>query len=483
MGEHFDLVVVGTGFASSFFLHEFLQHAAPTARVLVLEKGKKLPYAWKREHDANSDVRFNGLIENQTPEKAWVQNVAFGGGACWTGNSPRFLPSDFSMQTRHGIAEDWPFDYNELEPYYVETEVLMGIAGATGGPYPRSAPYPCPAHALNAFDRLFAEKYPGQFLPMPSARSSSSAITHRPRCCADGICSICPVTAKFQVDLHFTSVFEDPRVRLLTEASAERLDASAGSVDAVIYQYQGREHRALCELAAVGAHAILSPFLLLRSGLDDPALGRYLNEQIIVNVQVDLDGVDNYGGGQGVTGWGTMLLEHERRSEFAGCAVEGWNVPWLRAERGRWRQRALLKLVFEDAPQAESRVSLASLDAEKPEVRYAGHSEWMQKGFSQLDDTVQGLLAELPIEDYRIFRPGEREEENLGGSAHIQGTTRMGNDPETSVVDAGLRHHRVRNLLVLGSGAFPSCPAGNPTLTLSALSIRAARRLFQGATS
>jgi len=53
----------------------------------------------------------------------------------------------------------------------------------------------------------------------------------------------------------------------------------------------------------------------------------------------------------------------------------------------------------------------------------------------------------------------------------------MGRDPKTSVVDADLRHHRVRNLLVLGSSTFPTCPPANPTLTLAALSLRAARRL------
>jgi choline dehydrogenase-like flavoprotein len=483
MSEPFDLVVVGTGFASSFFLHEYLLHAPENARVLVLEKGRKIPYAWKREHNANSDVRFNGLIDNRTPEKPWVQNIAFGGGACWTGNAPRFLPSDFTMKTDHGISDDWPFDYAELEPYYVETEALMGIAGDEAGPYPRSAPYTCPPHALSAFDQLIAAKYPGQFMPMPSARSSSSAVTHRPRCCADGICSVCPVTSKFQVDLHFTAIYDDPRVRLLTEASAERLETTGGQVDAVVYQHDGRELRAACELAAVGAHAILTPFLLLRSGFDDPALGAYLNEQIIVNVQLDLDGVQNFDGGQGVSGWGTMLLEHAKRAEYAGCAVEGWNVPWLRAERGRWRERGFLKLVFEDVPQAESRVSIATPDATKPEIHYAGHSEWLRRGFSHLDTTVEGLLEGLPVETYKIFRPGDSEDESLGGSAHIQGTTRMGADPETSVVDGGLRHHKVRNLCVLGSGAFPSCPAGNPTLTLSALSLRAARRLFasQGA--
>ena len=38
---------------------------------------------------------------------------------------------------------------------------------------------------------------------------------------------------------------------------------------------------------------------------------------------------------------GLMFHDGAHRSHRAGCYLESWNVPWLRAERGRWRQRAL----------------------------------------------------------------------------------------------------------------------------------------------
>ncbi len=76
----------------------------------------------------------------------------------------------------------------------------------------------------------------------------------------------------------------------------------------------------------------------------------------------------------------------------------------------------------------------------------------------------------LPVED-AIVKYG------TGTEGHIQGTTPMGDDPGASVVDRHLVHHRVRNLLVLGSSTFPTCPPANPTLTIAALSLWSARQL------
>jgi choline dehydrogenase-like flavoprotein len=50
----------------------------------------------------------------------------------------------------------------------------------------------------------------------------------------------------------------------------------------------------------------------------------------------------------------------------------------------------------------------------------------------------------------------------------------MSLDPAVGAVDADFVHHRLRTLLVLGPSAFPSEHPANPTLALSALSLRAA---------
>ena len=72
----------------------------------------------------------------------------------------------------------------------------------------------------------------------------------------------------------------------------------------------------------------------------------------------------------------------------------------------------------------------------------------------------------------------EREMTRYGayGGHHI-GTTRMGVDPRTSVVDADCRVHGVHNLYIASSSVFPTSSQANPTLTIVALALRVAAHL------
>ncbi|HWV39172.1 MAG TPA: GMC family oxidoreductase [Vulgatibacter sp.] len=54
-------------------------------------------------------------------------------------------------------------------------------------------------------------------------------------------------------------------------------------------------------------------------------------------------------------------------------------------------------------------------------------------------------------------------------TAHQMGGCAMGADPERSVVDPGLRHHRFRNLFVVDGSVFPTSLGVNPSETIYAL--------------
>ncbi|MBI4090871.1 MAG: GMC family oxidoreductase [Candidatus Komeilibacteria bacterium] len=62
-------------------------------------------------------------------------------------------------------------------------------------------------------------------------------------------------------------------------------------------------------------------------------------------------------------------------------------------------------------------------------------------------------------------------------ASHHMGTTRMGSDPRTSVVDKNCKVHGLSNLYIAGSSVFPASGYANPTCTITALAVRLAEHL------
>ena len=146
--EHFDVVVVGSGFGSLFFVEGYLSKR-PAAKILMLERGAYNSHAWQLEHTRNSPIDPRSTFRTDAAEKIWNFTIGVGGGTnCWYAQTPRFHPSDFRMRSKYGVAQDWPLDYDELEPYYLAAETKMSVAGSPemGEILPRSAPFPQPPH-------------------------------------------------------------------------------------------------------------------------------------------------------------------------------------------------------------------------------------------------------------------------------------------------------------------------------------------------
>lgn len=78
-------------------------------------------------------------------------------------------------------------------------------------------------------------------------------------------------------------------------------------------------------------------------------------------------------------------------------------------------------------------------------------------------------------------KPGEAEKYGLlnpGRIIHEVGTTRMGDDPKSSVLNKFNQAHDVKNLFVVDGGAFVSQADKNPTWTILALSMRASEYII-----
>ncbi|MDX1932822.1 MAG: GMC family oxidoreductase [Capsulimonadales bacterium] len=138
------------------------------------------------------------------------------------------------------------------------------------------------------------------------------------------------------------------------------------------------------------------------------------------------------------------------------------------------------QLVFgcEQEPNPNSRVRLSDV-RDRLGVRRTV-LDWQVTGaeYRAIEVFAQALSGEwqrLGIADLDLSKMDfSGSEGTLKDSYHHIGTTRMGTDPRTSVVDARCRVHGYDNLYVAGSSVFPTGGFSNPTLTAIALALRSA---------
>jgi gluconate 2-dehydrogenase alpha chain len=103
--------------------------------------------------------------------------------------------------------------------------------------------------------------------------------------------------------------------------------------------------------------------------------------------------------------------------------------------------------------------------------------DWTEHEYQQrlYASAVQTKIAQAMGVKYEEARPSRAKYNTVGyQTTHIQGGAVMGSSPETSVVDTNLQHWKVPNLIVMGASAFPQNASGNPTLTVLAITFRAA---------
>ena len=477
MNERYDVIIVGTGFAGAFFLMRYLELAPARARALVLERGRYDAKDWQLHNRATSSIAADEVFFNRTPAHPWFTSPGFGGNSkCWWAGAMRMTPNDFRLRSEYGVGDDWPVSYDDLEEHYDTVERVMLVSGPDDLPMRRSRPYPLPPHRFSSPDELLKQRFPDSWFHPATARASVPT-GQRGVCFANGICDLCPNDAKFTIQNGLAHIYSDPRVTLLLESAVDGIDISAGIATGVHFRRAGRAERAQGDLVVLAASALFNPHILLRSGITHRLLGKRLHEQLGADVCVDLNGVGAYDGGTVITGNGYMFYDGPHRREHAACMVETWNSPFathpaaLRAARGRWNHRLYLRFIFEDLPREDNAVTVSAGNANLAETTFNGFSDYALRGIERLTRMVDELAQGLPIE--RIV--GMERASTVG---HIQGTTVMGHDPRSSVVDRHLVHHGVRNLLILGAGAFPTATPILPTLTVSALSLWAADHQF-----
>lgn len=132
-------------------------------------------------------------------------------------------------------------------------------------------------------------------------------------------------------------------------------------------------------------------------------------------------------------------------------------------------------VITELLPRADNRIELDHDNLDyfgRPGLRITySVGDYEQNGARLGAATMNGILDELGA---------TKTGDSAYDIAHQLGTTRMGLDGATSVVDSQLRAHDVGNLYLVGGSVFPNgLGPTNPTLTIAALALRLAEHLQQ----
>jgi choline dehydrogenase-like flavoprotein len=427
----------------------------------------------------------------------------------WHGMVMRLHERDFELHTRHGVGVDWPLSYDDLRPHYLEAERELGVAGAVDNPYapPREEPFPLPAFPPSYSDSLFAPACEALGIDMHSVPNARNSEPYRGRsaCVGYGTCKpVCPSGAKYTAETHVARAV-DAGARIIDRAPVQRLvhDRSGDRVEAAEYATPDGTYTQEARRFVVAAGGVETPRLLLLSqsetypdGLANSSglVGRYFMDHLFAGMGGRLD-VDTrqhhvgyntseshqfYDDADPVNGLKLEFLNYAGPT-VAGAALssDAWGDDLRDELEEVYGTHIAMGALVEQLPRRENRVTLDASTTDDhgnpvPDVQWSLDRE-TKAALRRANEVQARVLEELGVDvEWRVGP------ENTGPAFHHMGTTRMGADPEESVVDASLRTHDLSNLWLVGSSAFPTGGAMNPTLTIAALALRASDAIGEG---
>jgi len=472
---------------------------------------------------------------------AWFRSRMLGGRTNhWGRISLRFGPLDFKRKSIDGLGEDWPIGYDDIKPYYDRVDKLIGVFGTNEGRYNDPDGYFIPPPKPRLHELMIMQA--GKKLNIPVIPSRLSILTRtvnkdRQPCF---YCSQCNRSCMVYGDFSSSSVLVKPavssgHVTVIPNAMArEILTDQNGLATGVSYVNKEdlQEYQVRARVVVLAASACESARLLLNSksprhpnGLANSSgvVGHYLHDstgagrmgilpQLFGRKRYNEDGVggmhvytpwwgDNkkldfprgyhieYWGGMGMPsygfGWDIQNLNGRfpgrdgkvKEAGGYGASLKDdyrWFYGATFGMAGRGESIARFENYCEIDPNVVDKYGIPVLRFHYPwtdyEIKQAKH---MQDTFEEIIHAMGGVpLGEKPgpESNYGLSTPGE--------IIHEVGTTRMGNDPRSSVVNKFNQAHDCKNLFIVDGGPFVSQADKNPTWTILALSMRATEYLI-----
>jgi choline dehydrogenase-like flavoprotein len=488
MPHDFDFIVIGSGAGGGAFAYACARAGKST---LLIERGRKYESKPTAGHDEQAmlidkapyddrPIRVNGSLK-----RLYMGGILGGGTALYGAALMRPSADDFHPGKHYGnqiprAIWDWPIPYETLEPYYTEAESLYHVSGAAEddfGPLQKPQRFPQQAIPVKPINRkLIAANRARGLRPfrLPLAIDFS-------RCMECDACPgyVCPNGARCSA----AQVVERAPVHVLTNVEVERFSRDGnGRVDGVCVRdratgqpgiYRARRY-------ALAAGAIGSPTVLLRSGMDDPLIGRHYMLHvcpIVVGLFPRRTGADE----TYVKQVGFADFYHGTRDYAHKLGlVQSLPVPGpamiakvtssrLPSAAIQFLRRHMLPLtgIVEDLPNPDNRVSLGPNGEPSLSHRFSPYD--LDRG-RQLGRLMGKLLknAGALFCHSKAFPSDEHV-------AHQCGTLRFGTDPAHAVADADGRMFAQPNVFVVDGSVFPTSLGVGPALTIIANALRVAR--------
>lgn len=478
--------------------------------------GNMQPLATRWDHLRSWNHASGRLNPGNLRVSHGYQHVRGVGGSSliFTGEAHRLNPRSMNMRTRFSVAADWPLSYQELEPYYLTAERVVGVAGPSEDAFrPRSAPYPYAAHpfahSTNVLQRGFRKKglrlveNALAVLPQPKGERLSCNYCN---CCLKG----CPRTDKGTVDVtYLREAVASGLCDVMPECIATRIETTKGDrIRGVHYRDKQGTHFVEAPILILAGGTVETPRLLLASqdarspnGLANESghVGRNFMETLLWTTNalhpdpigshrgLPVDSICwDYNAPDAIPGviGGCRISPSVAESDLIGPVsyarrvVKGWGHAHKQSMRKTFGRVLSLTGICESLPHRDSFVDLDSSIKDAHSIPVARiHSyvdEMATKRIEFMAGLCRDLLAEAGAKD--VFE--EFGSYDIFSSTHVFGTCRMGKDENDSVVDAACRSHRWKNLYIVDGSVFPSSGGGeSPGLTIQALALRAVDKM------
>ena len=425
------------------------------------------------------------------------------------------------VPTNSRIA-DWPVTYDELEPYYTQLEWDIGISGVSHLPdIPRSKGLPNPPMLPYRFGQVFteaAERLGLNPYPVPSG-ANSVPYDGRPAVpnssWAWGFGNLddsvwMPSSARVPKALetgNLTIKTHCRALRIVTDCSGHASGVEYIAPDGQVHLQQGRclvlgtylwENLRLLYLSKddshpgglgnnhnqLGKNVMTKNFAHVLAKFPDQIFNRHTGSAIQSLILEDFLNEDFDAEENGFIGGATISAE----PDFSPLAISREDLPpdipaWGPAYKEHllgWQHMGRLRVQPDTLPYTTNFVDLDPLYRDRsglglPVLRVTYDMRDNEHKLAQwMEDKCQQILLEMGGQ--KLWR-GPRF--TGAGSCHDLGGIRMGEDPNSSVVDPNLEVHDTPGLYVFSGGVFPSCPGINPTLTMMALCTRTAEGIVE----